>query len=129
MKRKTVLTYGTFDTFHFGHWNILKRASEYGCKLIVGISTDEFNSIKNKTSHHNFNQRRSIVESISFVDLVIAENNWDQKVKDVIENEVDILIMGEDWDGKFDYLKDFCDVIYLNRTPSISSTGIKKILD
>jgi glycerol-3-phosphate cytidylyltransferase len=128
MKSKTIITYGTFDTFHFGHWNLLKRASELGEKLIVGVSSDEFNSIKGKKCYHDYNTRKRIIESLRFVDGIIKEENWEQKLSDIREYDVDVFIMGDDWTGKFDFLREFCEVIYLPRTQDISSTQMKKII-
>lgn len=125
---KKVLTYGTFDTMHWGHINILKRAAELGDYLLVGISSDEFNEKKGKKSYHEFAIRKEMVESIVYVDKAIAENNWEQKIQDIIDYDIDIFVMGDDWIGKFDYLKEYCEVIYLPRTQSISSTQIKGIL-
>jgi len=122
---KRVLTYGTFDLLHFGHINLLIRAKELGDHLTVGISTDQFNEIKNKKSYHSFEHRKMILESIRYVDKVIPENTWDQKVKDVIENNIDLFVMGDDWKGEFDFLEDYCEVIYLPRTAGISTTKIK----
>jgi glycerol-3-phosphate cytidylyltransferase len=99
MKSKTIITYGTFDTFHFGHWNLLKRASELGEKLIVGVSSDEFNSIKGKKCYHDYNTRKRIIESLRFVDGIIKEENWEQKLSDIREYDVDVFIMGDDWTG------------------------------
>ncbi|MFI3300379.1 MAG: adenylyltransferase/cytidyltransferase family protein [Candidatus Gastranaerophilales bacterium] len=128
-ENKTIITYGTFDTFHFGHWNILRRASLLGNRLIVGVSSDEFNEIKNKKSFHSFKKRKEIIETLNFVDLVIKEDSWEQKRQDIIDNNVDIFVMGDDWVGEFDYLSDICEVQYLQRTKHISSTQMKKILD
>lgn len=127
---KTVITYGTFDLLHYGHIEILRRAKELteGGKLIVAISSDEFNAIKGKTSHMPYEKRKELVEAIRYVDEVIPETNWEQKKTDVKDHNVDIFVMGNDWEGKFDELKEFCEVIYLERTPSISSTAIKKII-
>lgn len=125
---KKVITYGTFDLLHWGHINLLKRASELGDYLVVGLSTDEFNNIKNKHSYHSYENRKLMLESIRFVDEVIPEYSWDQKVKDVIDYDIDIFVMGDDWEGKFDYLKEHCSVIYLPRTVDISTTKIKKDL-
>ena len=122
---KKVLTYGTFDLFHFGHLRLLKRAKSLGDYLIVGISTDEFNSIKNKTCTYPYEQRSAIVEAIKYVDQVIPENEWEQKVKDIKNYKVDVFVMGDDWDGKFDKLKKYCKVVYLERTKNISTTEIK----
>jgi glycerol-3-phosphate cytidylyltransferase len=125
---KKVITYGTFDLLHPGHINILKRAKELGDYLIVGLSTDEFNLQKHKEAYHSYEDRKLILEAIQYVDEVIPENNWEQKVKDVINHEVDIFVMGDDWKGHFDFLKEFCDVIYLPRTTGISTTKIKSDL-
>ena len=128
-KFKTVLTYGTFDLLHYGHLEILKRASLLGNKLIVGLSTDKFNEIKGKTCVLPYQKRKELIESLDYVDKVIPENNWDQKVTDIQGNNIDIFVMGDDWEGKFDELKDFCEVIYLPRTKGISSTKLRSILD
>lgn len=128
-KFKTVLTYGTFDLLHYGHLEILKRASVLGNKLIVGVSTDKFNEIKGKTCVLPYQKRKELIESLDYVDKVIPENNWDQKVTDIQGNNIDIFVMGDDWEGKFDELKEFCEVIYLPRTKGISSTKLRSILD
>lgn len=125
---KKVITYGTYDLLHWGHINLLKRAKELGDYLIVAISTDEFNDLKNKKAYHSYENRKLILESIRYVDEVIPENTWEQKIQDVIENDVDIFVMGDDWKGKFDFLKDYCEVIYLPRTVGISTSKIKKDL-
>ena len=125
---KKVLTYGTFDLLHYGHINILKRAKELGDYLIVGLSTDEFNKIKHKQSHFKYEERKLILEAIRYVDYVIPENDWDQKIRDVKENDIDIFVMGDDWVGEFDFLKEYCEVIYLSRTEGISTTKIKEDL-
>jgi glycerol-3-phosphate cytidylyltransferase len=125
---KRVITYGTFDLLHWGHINLLRRAKEMGDYLVVAISTDEFNAIKNKKSYHSFENRKMILEAIRYVDEVIPENTWEQKIKDVVNNEIDIFVMGDDWEGKFDFLNDYCDVVYLPRTVGISTTKIKKEL-
>ncbi|HMR46637.1 MAG TPA: glycerol-3-phosphate cytidylyltransferase [Bacteroidia bacterium] len=123
----TVITYGTFDLFHFGHLELLKRAAEYGDKLIVVLSTDEFNLQKNKISRQPYSLRKQNLECIKFVSLVIPENNWEQKENDIKTHNVNTLVMGDDWHGKFDYLIPLCKVIYLPRTPGISSTILKGI--
>lgn len=128
-KFKTVLTYGTFDLLHYGHLEILRRASLLGDKLIVGVSTDKFNEIKGKTCVLPYQKRKELIESLYYVDKVIPENNWDQKVTDIQGNNIDIFVIGDDWEGKFDELKDFCEVIYLPRTKGISSTKLRSILD
>lgn len=125
---KKILTYGTYDLLHFGHINLLKRASELGDYLIVGLSTDEFNEKKGKKSYFTYDIRKYMVESIRFVDKVIPESNWEQKIEDIINYDIDVFVMGDDWKGKFDYLKDYCEVIYLPRTKGISTTEIKENL-
>ncbi|MFB9760944.1 glycerol-3-phosphate cytidylyltransferase [Ectobacillus funiculus] len=125
---KKVITYGTFDLLHWGHINLLKRAKDLGDYLIVAVSTDEFNSLKNKKAYHSYEHRKMILEAIRYVDEVIPEEDWEQKVQDVIEHEIDIFVMGDDWKGKFDYLKQRCNVVYLPRTVDISTTKIKKDL-
>lgn len=122
---KKVLTYGTFDLFHYGHLRILQRARELGDYLIVAVSTDEFNAIKGKKCTYPYDHRAQIVAAIKYVDKVIPEENWEQKEVDIRENEVDIFVMGNDWQGKFDHLKDLCQVVYLPRTDDISTTEIK----
>jgi glycerol-3-phosphate cytidylyltransferase len=125
---KKVITYGTFDLLHWGHINLLKRAKDLGDYLIVAISSDEFNALKNKKSYHSFDNRKMILESIRYVDEVIAEENWEQKVTDVYKHNVDTFVMGDDWKGEFDFLKEHCEVVYLPRTVGISTTKIKKDL-
>ncbi len=129
---KTVITYGTFDLFHYGHIEMLRRAKELadGGKLIVAISTDELNwNVKHKRSHQPYEKRKENVEAIRYVDVVIPEEEWEiQKRRDIKKYDVDIFVIGNDWRGEFDGLKDLCKVIYLERTPSISSTAIRKII-
>lgn len=125
---KTVLTYGTFDLFHIGHLNLLKRARDLGDKLIVAVSTDEFNATKGKTTLMPFEHRVELVRSVRFVDEVIAESNWEQKISDVQNHQVDVFVMGSDWQGKFDFLKPYCEVVYLPRTDNVSSTELKKAI-
>lgn len=127
---KTVITYGTFDLLHYGHIELLRRAHELteGGKLIVGVSSDKFNAIKGKKSHLPYVKRKEMVEAFRYVDMVIAEENWEQKANDIQKYNVDIFVMGNDWTGKFDELKEFCDVVYLDRTPTISSTAIKNVI-
>ncbi|MEW4225610.1 glycerol-3-phosphate cytidylyltransferase [Rossellomorea marisflavi] len=125
---KKVITYGTFDLLHWGHINLLKRAKQLGDHLTVAISSDEFNELKNKKSYHSFENRKMILESIRYVDEVIAENDWEQKVTDVVERDIDVFVMGDDWEGKFDFLKDHCEVVYLPRTIGISTSKIKNDL-
>ena len=125
---KKVITYGTFDLLHVGHINLLRRAKELGDYLLVCISTDEFNAIKNKIAYYSFEDRKKILEAVRYVDEVIPENTWDQKIKDVQDNDIDVFVMGHDWEGKFDFLKDYCEVVYLPRTEGISTTKIKEDL-
>ncbi|ACM93528.1 glycerol-3-phosphate cytidylyltransferase [Nautilia profundicola AmH] len=125
---KKVLTYGTFDMFHIGHLNLLKRAKALGDYLIVGISNDEFNEIKGKKTVIPFNERKEIVSAIRYVDMVIEEYSWEQKIKDIKKYNIDVFVMGDDWKGKFDFLKEYCEVIYLPRTKDISTTLIKNCL-
>ncbi|SCK04693.1 Glycerol-3-phosphate cytidylyltransferase [uncultured Clostridium sp.] len=125
---KKVITYGTFDLLHYGHINILKRARELGDYLVVAISSDEFNKLKNKKSYFSYEERKLMVESIRYVDEVIPENTWEQKIEDVKEHNIDVFVMGDDWEGKFDFLKEYCEVIYLPRTEGISTTQIKQEL-
>ena len=127
---KRILTYGTFDLLHYGHIRLLKRAKELGDYLIVALSTDEFNQLKNKKAYHNYETRKKMLEAIRYVDLVIPEENWNQKINDVKEYHVDMVVMGSDWNGneKFEILKPYCEVVYLERTEGISTTKIKKEL-
>lgn len=122
---KKVITYGTFDLIHRGHISILKRAKELGDYLIVGISSDEFNKLKNKESYYTFEERRIIVESIKYVDEVIPEHTWEQKITDIKNNNIDVFVIGNDWEGKFDFLEKYCEVVYLSRTEGISTSQIK----
>ena len=127
---KLVITYGTFDLLHYGHINLLRRAKLLGDYLIVALSTDEFNlNEKKKKCYFSYEKRKQLLEAIRYVDLVIPEENWEQKKSDVKEYHVDTFVMGDDWKGKFDFLKEYCDVVYLERTPEISTTQIKKELE
>ena len=128
---KRILTYGTFDLLHYGHIRLLERAKKLGDYLIVALSTDEFNEIKGKKAYHNYETRKKMLEALRCVDLVIPEKCWEQKKDDVNEYKVDIVVMGSDWQNsdKFDYLKEYCEVIYLDRTEEISTTKIKKDLN
>ncbi len=128
MAEKRIITYGTFDLFHVGHLRLLKRAKELGNFLIVGISTDEFNKIKGKKTIIPFDHRAEIVESIKYVDMVIPEKSWEQKIDDIKKYNIDTFVIGDDWKGKFDYLKDYCEVVYLPRTHGISSSELKSLL-
>ncbi len=128
---KRVITYGTFDLLHYGHINLLKRAKEQGDYLIVALSTDKFNwEEKQKKSYFTYEQRKALLESIRYVDLVIPEECWEQKKTDVHEYDIDVFVIGEDWRGKFDFLEEEgVEVVYLPRTPEISTTKIKSDLN
>ena len=127
---KRVITYGTFDLLHYGHINLLRRAMELGDYLVVVLSTDEFNwNEKQKKCYFSYEDRKKMLEAIRYVDLVVPEENWDQKRSDVQKYNIDTFVMGDDWKGKFDFLKDLCEVVYLPRTPDISTTQIKKDLN
>lgn len=125
---KVVITYGTFDLFHVGHVRLLERLSKLGDKLIVGISSDEFNKLKGKESFFSYEERAEIVKSCKFVDDVFPEHEWEQKKEDVLKYNASVFAMGDDWYGKFDFLKEHCDVLYLPRTEKISTTNIKERL-
>lgn len=126
---KRVITYGTFDLLHYGHINLLRRAKQYGDYLIVALSTDEFNKEKGKKSYFSYEKRKMLVEAIRYVDLVIPEKNWNQKITDIKEYHIDTFVIGDDWKGKFDYLKDEgINVVYLPRTPEVSTSQIKSDL-
>ena len=128
---RKVITYGTFDLLHYGHINLLKRAKAQGDYLIVALSTDEFNwNSKKKKCYFSYEIRKQLLESIRYVDLVIPEENWEQKKNDMHEYHIDTFVMGDDWKGKFDYLKEEgVEVVYLSRTPEISTTQIKSDLN
>lgn len=127
---RRVLTYGTYDLLHYGHIRLLKRAAELGDYLIVALSTDEFNAGKGKTSFYSYGVRKEMLEAIRYVDLVIPEENWEQKLDDVKNYNVDVVVMGGDWAGsdRFEYLKDHCELVFLDRTEGISTTDVKKEL-
>lgn len=125
---RKIITYGTFDLLHYGHIHILKRAKELGDYLIVALSTNEFNDVKGKKCYFSYDERKTLVEAVRYVDLVIPENKWEQKIEDVKEYKVDVFVIGDDWRGEFDFLKEHCEVVYLERTPEISTTKIKKEL-
>ncbi|MDO5462763.1 MAG: glycerol-3-phosphate cytidylyltransferase [bacterium] len=123
---KRVITYGTYDLLHYGHINLLQRARALGDYLIVVLSTDEFNwNMKHKKCYFSYEKRRQMLEALRCVDLVIPEETWEQKIEDVKLYKADVFVMGDDWEGKFDFLKDYCEVVYLPRTPEISTTQIK----
>lgn len=126
---RKVITYGTFDLLHYGHINILRRAKELGDYLVVGLSSDEFNAIKGKKSYFNYAERKQMLEAIKYVDEVIPEDNWEQKRSDVHKYDIDVFVMGDDWTGKFNFLKEEgVEVVYLPRTPDVSTTDIKNDL-
>ena len=125
---KKVITYGTYDLLHVGHINLLRRAKALGDYLIVVVSSDEFNAIKGKKAYYSFEDRKKILEAIKYVDEVLPEYTWEQKIADVVNNNVDVFVMGDDWAGKFDFLKDYCEVVYLPRTEGISTSKIKEDL-
>ncbi len=122
---KKVITYGTYDLLHRGHVNLLKRAKAMGDHLVVGLSSDEFNAIKNKNSFYSYEERKLVLEAVRYVDEVIPEHNWEQKERDIIEHGIDVFVMGDDWQGKFDHLKEHCEVVYLPRTDGVSTTRTK----
>ena len=128
---KRVITYGTFDLLHYGHINLLRRAKEQGDYLIVALSTDEFNwNEKRKKCYFSYEQRKMLLEAIRYVDLVIPEENWEQKKTDCKLYQIDTFVIGDDWKGKFDFLKDQgVEVVYLPRTPEVSTTQIKQDLN
>lgn len=128
---KRIITYGTFDLLHYGHINLLRQAKKLGDYLIVALSTDEFNwNSKHKKTYFSYEQRKQLLEAIRYVDLVIPEKSWSQKKTDMEKYDIDTFVMGDDWKGKFDFLTDEgVEVIYLPRTPEISSTKIKTDLN
>lgn len=128
MKKTRIITYGTFDMFHIGHLKLLERLSQMADELIVAVSTDEFNELKNKKVLIPYQQRAEIVSSIKYVTKVIPEESWEQKIEDIKKYQIDIFAIGNDWEGKFDFLKEYCDVLYLERTKDISTTQLKKSL-
>ncbi len=130
VQMKRVITYGTFDLLHYGHINLLRRAKALGDYLVVVLSSDEFNwKEKHKKCYFTYEERKQLIEAIRYVDLVIPENNWEQKVSDVKEYHIDTFVMGDDWEGRFDFLQSYCEVVYLKRTPEISTTQIKNDLN
>ena len=123
---RRVITYGTFDLLHYGHISLLRRAKALGDYLIVALSTDEFNwREKQKKCYFGYEKRKALLEAVRYVDLVIPEESWEQKASDVREYHVDTFVMGDDWRGRFDFLGELCEVVYLERTPEISTTRIK----
>lgn len=127
---KAVITYGTYDLLHYGHINLLRRAKALGDKLIVALSTDEFNwNKKHKKCYFQYERRKQMLEAIRYVDLVIPEESWEQKATDIRKYGIDVFVMGDDWQGKFDFLEqEGCEVVYLPRTPDVSTTQIKQDL-
>ncbi len=125
---KTIITYGTFDLFHVGHVRLLKRLKQLGDRLVVGVSEDAFNEGKGKSSFFSYAERAEIVSACEYVDHVFPETCWEQKVSDIEKYNADIFAIGDDWKGEFDFLQDYCEVLYLNRTESISTTDIKSKL-
>ena len=125
---KTVLTYGTYDLLHRGHVLLLERAKQLGDRLIVGLSTDSFNRIKGKSCYYTYEERFIVLSAIKYVDMIIPEISWDQKVEDIVHNHVDVFVMGDDWEGQFDYLSGLCEVVYLPRTIGISTTDVKEYI-
>lgn len=126
---KTILTYGTFDLLHYGHIAFLEKAKSMGDKLIVGLSSDEFNKIKGKNSFYNFEIRKKMLSSIKYVDEIFIQNSFEQKKDDIKQYNVDVLVSSEDWIGKYDYLCEFCKVVYLERTPEISTSQLKSLMN
>lgn len=125
---RKVITYGTYDLFHIGHLNMLRRAKELGDYLIVAVSSDEFNLGKGKTCTIKDVDRLAIVDAIKYVDEAILETSWEQKIEDVKKYGIDVFVIGDDWEGKFDFLKEYCEVVYLSRTEGISTTDLKATL-
>jgi glycerol-3-phosphate cytidylyltransferase len=122
---KKIITYGTYDLLHRGHVNLLKRAKAMGDFLVVGLSSDEFNAIKQKKAFYSYEERKLVLEAVRYVDLVIPEHTWEQKAQDIADHDIDVFVMGDDWSGKFDHLKEQCEVVYLPRTDGVSTTQIK----
>ncbi len=126
---RRVITYGTYDLLHWGHVRLLKRAKALGDYLIVALSTDEINEFKGKKAYHNYEERKMMLEALRYVDLVIPEADWEQKRNDIVKYHVDVFAIGDDWEGKFDYLNGLCEVVYLPRTEGVSTTKIKEDLE
>ena len=126
---RRVITYGTYDLLHWGHVRLLKRANALGDYLIVALSTDEINEFKGKKAYHNYEERKMMLEALRYVDLVIPEADWEQKRDDIVKYQVDVFAIGDDWEGKFDYLNELCEVVYLPRTEGVSTTKIKEDLE
>jgi len=125
LSMKKIITYGTYDLLHRGHINLLKRAKAMGDFLVVGLSSNEFNAQKNKKAFFSYEERKQVLEAVRYVDQVISEHAWDQKTQDILDHDIDVFVMGDDWSGKFDHLKEHCEVVYLPRTGGVSTTQIK----
>lgn len=127
---RRVLTYGTYDLLHYGHIRLLRRAAQLGDYLVVALSTDEFNASKGKSSFYSYGVRKEMLEAVRYVDLVIPEQTWEQKVSDIKKYQIDVVVMGGDWagDARFEALKEHCEVVYLDRTEGISTTDVKREL-
>jgi len=122
---RRVITYGSFDLLHYGHINLLRRARQMGDYLVVGLSTDSFNALKGKQCYFTYEEREQLLEAVRYVDLVIPETCWEQKLEDIKAYHIDVFVIGDDWKGEFDFLKEHCRVVYLPRTPEVSTTQIK----
>jgi glycerol-3-phosphate cytidylyltransferase len=127
-RSRTAITYGTYDLFHIGHVNLFRRIKDHYDVLVVAVSTDEFNEVKGKRSAMPFDDRVEMVRSCRYVDVVIPESTWDQKRDDIRRCGADALVMGSDWSGHFDSLRDVCDVVYLPRTEGVSSSELKSVI-
>lgn len=125
---KRVITYGSFDLLHYGHINLLRRAKHMADYLVVGLSTESFNQLKGKQCYFTYQEREQLLEAVRYVDLVIPETCWEQKIQDVKYYHIDIFVIGDDWRGEFDFLKDYCRVVYLPRTAEVSTTKMKNDL-
>lgn len=122
---KKVMTYGTFDLLHWGHIHLLERAKSLGDHLTVAVSTDEFNQSKNKVAYYSYKNRKKMLEAVRYVDQVVPEECWEQKIDDILRLDIDLFVIGDDWQGKFDFLEEYCEVIYLPRTKGVSTTKVK----
>lgn len=125
---KRVITYGTYDLLHPGHINLLRRARALGDHLTVALSSDEFNEVKEKEAFYSYEERKLVLEAVRYVDRVIREEDWEQKRNDIVSHGIDIFVMGDDWAGHFDDLRDLCEVRYLPRTEGISTTHVRTVL-
>lgn len=125
---RRIITYGTFDLFHVGHVRLLQRLADLGDRLIVACSTDEFNALKGKTTAVPYADRVEVLQACRYVDQVIPEENWAQKRDDIARLGADLFAMGDDWVGKFDDLRDLCEVLYSPRTENVSTTELKELI-